>query len=344
MTREVDRADDSAQRSEPTVRPRLAAALTMLELLLGREANAEEQLLLDRSLAAGKDLHHAINNLIDAGAVLRPRGEVFVPRDLIDEVAASTRRRFVCAVDMVVLCAEELGRPVKGDAGLLRRILHNLLDNALRYNEEGGEVLVSVSAIDEGESRRIRFDITDTGRGMSRRNLDELRQDGEAGLGLRCVERLVAALDGRFGLDGQEGDGTTVWVELPFTITAGAGDTWSFAGTEVLIVDSSGGVRMALEFELDRLGCRFASHAALAEVDLAFENARVVFSDARMVGDARSLAALDPDLRQALVAVCRDADERQAMGALGLPVLELPVSRRALAEVLEAMLAGNASV
>ena len=114
--------------------------------------------------------------------------------------------------------------PVHGDELVLRRILENLIGNALESmsGKPGGTVTVATElAGGEGESRRVRISVIDNGIGMSRQELDRAFDDfyttkpGGTGLGLSIVRRLILDLDGTLRVETEPGAGTRFVIELP---------------------------------------------------------------------------------------------------------------------------------
>jgi two-component system sensor histidine kinase/response regulator len=118
---------------------------------------------------------------------------------------------------------------LQGDLGKLDRVLHNLLDNALKYTPRGGAVRLE-AGLDYGSGveaglRFLRIGVTDTGRGIPAEELpfifDPFRQVERRdaakgfGLGLAIVQRLVAAHRGQIRAQSQVGFGTTFTVHLP---------------------------------------------------------------------------------------------------------------------------------
>ncbi|HEX7336819.1 MAG TPA: HAMP domain-containing sensor histidine kinase [Gemmatimonadales bacterium] len=114
--------------------------------------------------------------------------------------------------------------PVHGDELVLRRILENLIGNAIESmaGKSGGTVTVATeSAGGEGEPRPVRISVTDTGTGMSRQELDRAFDDfyttkpGGTGLGLSIVRRLILDLNGTLRVETEPGAGTRFVIELP---------------------------------------------------------------------------------------------------------------------------------
>ena len=112
---------------------------------------------------------------------------------------------------------------VLGDGLMIRRVLENLVGNALDSiaNRPEGTVTVSSELVRSGEGGRIRIIVADTGPGMTREQLDQAFDDfyttkpGGTGLGLSIVRRLVLDLNGTLRVETEPGAGTRVVFELP---------------------------------------------------------------------------------------------------------------------------------
>ena len=113
--------------------------------------------------------------------------------------------------------------PVLGDAIAFRRILENLIANAVDSLEgKPGRVTVSNAVVHrDGEVPAVRVTVADTGRGMSadeaRRIFDDFytTKEGGTGLGLSIVRRLVMDLNGSIGVDTTPGNGTRINIDIP---------------------------------------------------------------------------------------------------------------------------------
>jgi two-component system OmpR family sensor kinase len=114
---------------------------------------------------------------------------------------------------------------VEGDAGWLRRLLLNLLDNALKFTGEGGHVALRLTNVKD----EVRMDVRDTGIGMAAdvtpRIFDRFFRadpsrssalDG-AGLGLSLVKCIAERHHGRVMVESATGEGSTFSVWLPRT-------------------------------------------------------------------------------------------------------------------------------
>jgi signal transduction histidine kinase len=117
-------------------------------------------------------------------------------------------------------CAEDVS--FRGDEGLLRRLVINLLDNAIRYTPRGGKVTAAIEA--SGPELRLR--VSDTGIGISpeaaphvferfyRADKARSRNEGGFGLGLSIVKWIAESHYGAVELSSQPGAGSTFTVLL----------------------------------------------------------------------------------------------------------------------------------
>jgi signal transduction histidine kinase len=116
---------------------------------------------------------------------------------------------------------EMLGEQVWGDRTRLKQVLLNLLANAIKYNNRGGNVTLSCHP----ERDVVRIAVQDTGRGLSADDMTRLFQPFErlsaagsdiegTGIGLALSQRLVHAMEGEIGVDSEPGRGSTFWIRL----------------------------------------------------------------------------------------------------------------------------------
>jgi signal transduction histidine kinase len=112
---------------------------------------------------------------------------------------------------------------INGDEGRLEQIFQNIIDNAIRYTESGGEILVRLSKHPYGSI----VEIQDTGIGIPEDDIEKLtnrfyrvnkartRTDGGTGLGLAIVNKLVKLHEGKLEIQSTLGEGTNVKVYFP---------------------------------------------------------------------------------------------------------------------------------
>jgi signal transduction histidine kinase len=113
-----------------------------------------------------------------------------------------------------------------GDEQALREVLHNLVDNALKYTPDGGMVQIGAVVVDS----HLQITVQDTGVGIPESDLDKIfteRWRGEqthdsiagSGLGLAIVKDLLQRMGGSIAVDSQVGKGSKFVVSVPLSQT-----------------------------------------------------------------------------------------------------------------------------
>jgi heavy metal sensor kinase len=222
------RQRDFVANAAHELRSPLAALRTAVEVALQRDRTAPEyqELLADvvEEVAALSGLVNQLLLLAEGDAERLQPGQGVVP---LAEVAAR-------AVDMFQGVAEQRGvglavvrtEPVTvpGDAAHVRQVVHNLIDNAIKFTPAGGRVGVEVGPGLAGGARLV---VRDTGAGIAAADLPHVfdrffradrsrsREARGTGLGLSICQAIVTAYGGRIVVDSAPGKGTTVTVDLP---------------------------------------------------------------------------------------------------------------------------------
>ena len=113
---------------------------------------------------------------------------------------------------------------VHADRDYLVRILINLIDNAIKYGREAGEITISTT---ENDRKEVQFSVRDNGIGIPKEDLPRIferfyrvdrgrsQELGGTGLGLSIVKHLVQAHGGRVWAESQLGEGSTFYFTLP---------------------------------------------------------------------------------------------------------------------------------
>ena len=119
--------------------------------------------------------------------------------------------------------------PVMGDVEMLRQVVDNLLDNAIKYTPQGGTVWLRL--VENGDSAIL--EVRDTGVGLEPQHQQRIferfyrvdrsrsRELGGTGLGLSIVKHVALAHNGNVSVQSTPGEGSTFRVEIPVDPTAG---------------------------------------------------------------------------------------------------------------------------
>ena len=194
-------------------------------LSAGRSA-AEYQQTLAVILDESRRLSRLVDDLLnlaraDAGRV-KLQVQEFYLNDLLAECCRSAQTLANARqIALECRCREDLA--FRGDEELVRRMVMNLIDNAIRYTPEGGQVSVALEPNGSGVAIRI----SDTGTGIApeaaphvferfyRGDKARSRQDGGFGLGLAIVKWIAESHNGAVELVSTPGQGSIFTVTLP---------------------------------------------------------------------------------------------------------------------------------
>ncbi len=143
--------------------------------------------------------------------------------EIIDETVSNFKELFF-EKKLQVECRTEAA-VIKGDKAAIEHLLINLLQNAIRYTDEGGTISIKL-AVDAGCAC---LTVADTGIGIPSESLPHIferfyrvdqtraRTDGGAGLGLAIVKATAESLDGTISVSSEERKGTKFMVSFPLT-------------------------------------------------------------------------------------------------------------------------------
>lgn len=214
------------------IRTPLNAIIGMTELLVDSKLT---QINRDRALTvynAGNVLLNIINDILDFSKIEAGKFEInnyefdlFEVVEGVGELMAMKAREKKLSLMTYV---EPRIPNLYGDADRLRQILLNMVSNAVKFTSQG-EVVVRASLMEnDGRNITVRFEVADTGIGISKHSLKKLfqpfvqidssatRKFGGTGLGLSISKRLVELMGGQIGVESDTGSGATFWFIVKF--------------------------------------------------------------------------------------------------------------------------------
>jgi len=220
------------------IRTPMNGIMGMTDLLLdaGLDVDSRQKLQMVKSSAVR--LLSIINDILDFSKIEAGKLELesicFKLRDTLDEVenlfGVMARDK---GVELSCSMTDAVPAVLIGDPTRLFQIISNLVSNSLKFTSKGGVTLqVSVEEIRSESQQVLRFDVTDTGIGISpekqqavfssfsQADSSHTRRFGGTGLGLSIAQSLVGLMAGEIGLESEVGVGTRFW----FTGVMGVGD------------------------------------------------------------------------------------------------------------------------
>lgn len=185
---------------------------------------------LDDALDRSQRLLETVDKVIDfthveAGTLeIKPR--LCSVREVIDDVEQTFRSRAEAkGLILEIRMNENVPTTVKTDPARLSQVLCQLIDNAIRYTDNGRVHLsVGTEPTESWDRVRLRFDVTDTGRGIGQERVGHVfepfssRANGDlaegSGLGLTVAKQVARLLDGDVHFDSLPGEGCTFTLRL----------------------------------------------------------------------------------------------------------------------------------
>ncbi len=202
----------------------LLGSLAILRGDYGSLTKEDSRQLIDDAYHEAQSLCNIMDNLLELSRVQAGRLNLFretIPIDtIVDEVVAkmgrnSTNHRLV--TDIAPGLPQALADPVR-----VQIVLRNLIDNAIKYSPQGGDVVVFATQ----EAQELVIGVRDQGIGISQSDKERLFRPFErlgvnsadikgTGLGLIVCRRLIEAHGGRIWGDSELGKGSTFYFTLP---------------------------------------------------------------------------------------------------------------------------------
>jgi PAS domain S-box-containing protein len=219
-------------RMSHELRTPMNSILGFAQLLERSDITPGQQKWVNHILHGGKHLLELINEVLDISRIEAGRISLSLEpvhlRELLSEMAeANQPQAFARHIHIWLTDSPGLDLFVQADRQRLKQVLLNLLNNAIKYNIEGGTVHIITDLLqvtEEGQSP-VRISVTDTGSGIAVDDLPRIFLPFErigaektategTGLGLSVVKKLMDLMGGKVGVESKPGQGSTFWIEL----------------------------------------------------------------------------------------------------------------------------------
>lgn len=283
------------------IRTPLNGLMGMMQLLRDTDLSEEQSEYAAMSIRSGERLTRLLGDILDLSRIEAERMTLhpapFHPRAMLESItetfAPLSREKGV-----PIVCHVGRGVPstVIGDELRVRQILFNLAGNAMKFTDSGSiEVEVQpLPSLPDGRARLL-FTVADSGVGIPDDKLGTVGEafiqvDGSytrnqqgAGLGLTISKRLTDLMEGTIAIDSAQGQGTTVYLMLPFALPAKAERPVAvkLAGLidaplplTVLLVEDDAVNRIGARRLLEKLGCQVVEAVNGQEAVTAFAKSR----------------------------------------------------------------------
>ena len=239
------------------IRTPMNGVMSMAEILDQTKLTSDQKSMTKTIRQSGDALLSVINDILDFSKIEAGKLDIeAVPFDLVDVVESAAdllaTRAEEKSLDLLVDIDARLPGQLIGDPSRIRQIILNLASNAIKFTEEGWvefRVIMVAGDASGTEPVRVRFEVTDTGIGLTEEQVGKLfqafsqadsstsRKFGGTGLGLSICKRLCEMMQGDIDVISAPGSGSTFWFELPFTPDAPAPrPDHDLAGARALLV------------------------------------------------------------------------------------------------------------
>ena len=251
----------------------------MTNLLLNTELDDEQNELAEIIQKSADSFMNVLNELLDFSKIETGNLECeiidFDLRTTMGEIEKSVSEKALNkGLELDIFIHQLVPSLIKGDPGLLRQILINLADNAVKFTDKGKIKIIATLEKEDTKSSVIRFEVIDTGIGISpeknklifnsfsQSDASTTRKHGGIGIGLSIAKKLVGLMDGKIGMDSKPGHGSTFWFTAEFEKQFQNQDlqtemSVSIKNKKILIVDDNATNRFFLEKQLRNWECIF---------------------------------------------------------------------------------------
>lgn len=200
-------------------------------VMLERETDEEVKADAAHILSAGRRLTAQVDDIMDYHEIetgeLVIASEPFMIASVINDCLTALNVHERTNIPQIIVDVDA-GIPVKlqGDARHIKKILYHIMDNAIKFTEQGG-IYLNVYQVKRDYGINLCIEVEDTGIGMTREALERIRQgsyqedasrskeQGGFGLGFRIIYGLVHAMNGFVRIASTPKKGTTVHVSIP---------------------------------------------------------------------------------------------------------------------------------
>ncbi len=217
------------------IRTPLNGVVGMTDLLAGTPMGVEQREIMASIQVSAETLLNLIEGVLDFSKIEAGKVEVKRIDQDISELVRLVVSMMKPAADAKSLELRswidlDVSPVVQVDPQLLRQVLINLLNNAIKFTETGSVMLKVTpyrNETDPDDRRKLLFEVIDTGVGIPDSQLELIferfkqvddsttRQYGGSGLGTTITKQLVELMDGTIGVDSQTGAGSRFWFQIP---------------------------------------------------------------------------------------------------------------------------------
>lgn len=207
------------------IRTPLNGIVGMSQLTILTDLTDEQESNLKTIMSCSHSLLRVINDILDfskieAGKMTFEKKSFEIRQIISDTIDNSLSFAKKKGLKVVCQVADDISQDLLGDADRLKQVLYNIIDNAIKFTEEG-RVLVKAEKLEEEKEKEVlKFSVEDTGIGISENEMQYLfksfsqvdasstRKYGGTGLGLAICKQLVESMGGTIWVESEKNRGS----------------------------------------------------------------------------------------------------------------------------------------
>jgi signal transduction histidine kinase/CheY-like chemotaxis protein len=357
------------------IRTPLNGIMGMINLLQTTSLDDDQNKFVNMAKKATKRLNRLLTDILDLSKIeadkIEIRKEKFEIQDILQSVQdifskVNSQNKNILNITIY----DSIPQKLIGDSTRLTQILFNLVGNASKYTQNGKIEIYASLLCFFNNSCRILLSVQDTGIGISDEKVEHIfeifnqgdnlespytRQYEGAGLGLALVKRLINLLHGNMSIVSEEGEGTEIYVSLPFEIpkayqveknNVDDNKIRNIKDTKVLLVDDDELTQLQIKQLLQKQGVevKIKENGKEALRSLAEDNFDCVLMDVQMpildgVSATKQIRSSSATYKNvpiiALTAYAMTGDREKFLNAGMNDYLSKPVDKDKLLEVIE---------
>ncbi len=227
--------DDFMANVSHEIRTPIHTICGMSEIMLREQLNGQLRKDVQEIQAAGRRLQSIVSDVSDFsqlqyGKVELAQEQYNISTTIYDVINQSVVRKKERDLELIIDCSADMPCGMVGDEQKIRRVIMNIVDNALKFTTDGCVYLLLYTR-DTSYGVNLIVQVKDTGIGMKTEHLEKLfdrfsqadtrrsRQQGGIGLGLAISQAIVEKMGGFITVESEYGIGTTVQFTIPQKVT-----------------------------------------------------------------------------------------------------------------------------
>lgn len=224
------RVEDFLANVSHELRTPINAVTGISTVMLQKEEEQEKREQLSSVQMAGKRLFGQIEDILDYTEIdtnkIRLSEENYTPSLVVSDLVSEHWEKEEKQPELLFDYDTKIPPVLFSDERKIRKILKHLVDNAMKFTQEGG-VYVRIFSLKKSYGINLCIEVSDTGVGIAKDELERIterfyqtstgrnRKVGGLGLGLSIVYGMVRVMNGFMRIESEEGRGTTVTVSIP---------------------------------------------------------------------------------------------------------------------------------